>query len=368
MRTISPLGLLGLTLGGLSLMACASPIGDDADRDEPAEQTGQRAQSIWGCPEDVCGSNSPKIEAHGFHELNARGLPNPEQMRIVGAEHGKLRTLQVRVANGQLIASRGARMEWSGSALVGLRIFVEANIRDQLRTYELEVMAYRNLPYPVGAKGVTGAYVIEYTDSEGDRQNLCGYRPGGSPRDVPGLPWDEAYGQHPLEVIVFEGDRIDTATMTIDKNVDPDWFTFGCAGHTLAKLHLTRNTQASNAAGHEHPHSVQQAVLKMFAGDYCGDGTPFTVAGQPLTWRDEAGVMSFYGVPTTLEARWKDSGAACLYEPRMMHPATPEGRAKFPQILDAIRAVCPRLIDRPCLDTDLDNLDGYPIISGNRVP
>lgn len=365
MRTIHSLGLLGLAFGSLSMMACASPTGDDQDRDDEAEQTGQRAQSIGGCPEDVCGSNSPKIEAQGFHELSSRGLRNPEQMRIVGATHGRLSSLLVRVVNGQLIANRGQRMEWSGAALVGLRIFVEANIRDQLRTYELEVMAYRDLPYPVGAKGVTGAYVIEYTDSSGDRQNLCGYRPGGSPRDVPGLPWDEAYGQHPLEAIVFEGDRIDTATMTIDQNLDRTWFTFGCAGHTLAKLHLTRNTHASDAAVHGHTHSSQQAVLKMFAGDYCGNGTPFTVAGQPLAWRDAPGVVSFYGTTTTLEARWKESGAACLYEPRMLYP-TPEGATKFPQILDAIRAVCPHLVDQPCSDTDISNFDGYPIVSANR--
>lgn len=72
------------------------------------------------------------------------------------------------------------------------------------------------------------------------------------------------------EAIVFETDRFDAASKTMDPVGDPRWFNIGCAGHTLAKMHLTRNTIASGAAAHGVSANDRQATLKMLVADYCG--------------------------------------------------------------------------------------------------
>src|SRR6185295_18525269 len=60
----------------------------------------------------------------------------------------------------------------------------------------------------------------------------------------------------------------------------------------------------------------RQAMLKMFTADVCGDGTSFTVQGQPLVWADANGVTSFVKPPGSLEAIWNEGGALCLDTPR----------------------------------------------------
>lgn len=361
MRSFRTLALTALGLSGLGAsMGCALVEGEETT---PAIE--ETAQAI-GCPEDVCGSNSPKIEVQGFHELNVAGRPNAEQMRILSTTLGSQR-VNVVVENGQLYASVGGRRRVTGQSLVGLRIALEAVVKDQRRKYLLEIEEVRELAYPVGARGTTGAYVVKYTDSDGHRQNLCGYRPGGSNPDLPSLPWDEGFGQRPTEALFFEGDRIDTSAMTIG-GYDPQWFNIGCAGHALAKLHLTRHTTPSEADRHGHPHDQRQATLKMFVADYCGDGTAFTVPGQPLTWRDAQSVVPFFAAPTTIEARWKASGATCLGEPRLRYPATEEGRTKFPQgVYAAIQASCPQLLSTPCLPNDPYDFQGHALVSANRL-
>lgn len=358
MRSFRTLALTALGLSGLGAsMGCAIVEGEETT-------TAETAQAI-GCPEDVCGSNSPKIEVQGFHELNLAGRPNAEQMRLLSATlHAQRVSLEVE--NGRLYVGTGRRRV-TGQNLVGLRITLEAVVKDQRRKYLLEIEEARELPYPVGAKGATGAYVVKYTDSDGHRQNLCGYRPGGGNPDLPSLPWDEGFGQKPTEALFFEGDRIDTGAMTVG-GYEREWFNIGCAGHALAKLHLTRHTTPSDAIAHGHSLDQRQATLKMFVADYCGDGTPFTVPGQPLTWHDAQGVVPFFAAPTTIEARWKSTGATCLGEPRLMYPATEEGRTKFPQgIHAAIQAACPQLLTQPCLPSAPYDFQGQALVSANRL-
>jgi ADYC domain len=338
-------------------------LSNDAETPEPALTLSEVHQGLQECPEDTCGSNSPKIETLGFHELSVRGDSNAQDMRLVGATLNGA-PVSVSVLRAQLAARSGLFKALTGAQLVGLQLFIEARIKDETSTFQLEVMAARSLRYPVpaGSKDGSGAYVIEYTDRDGQRRNLCTANGGGSPD----LPWDEAFGQHPTEAVFFEGDRIDTATMTIDPNVDASWFNIGCAGHTLAKLHLTRNTTASNAPAFGHQLDDRQATLKMFVADYCGTGKPFTVAGQRLAWRDDQGVMEFYDQPFSLEARWQSYGAACLSEPRMLYPSTIEGAQRFPKIWQAIADECPALLQQPCADEDPYSFDGLPRVTGNR--
>lgn len=343
------LGLgLGLALGGCALSPDAEPL---------AEQV----QSIRECPEDTCGSNSPRVEAFNFHELSTAGRANPQGMRISSATLGRS-SVRLKVDRGHLLADTKNGVV-SGAGLIGLTINLVVPAGEAVRTYGLQIIGYRDLPYPVpsSSKDVTGAYTVQYVDSRGVRQNLCN---GGGSQD---LPPDEGFGQKADEAVFFEGDRINTETMTIDPGFESSWFNIGCAGHTLAKLHLTRNSTASGAAQYGHQHADRQATLKMFVADYCGNGVPFTVAGQPLAWRDPQGVMDFYGTPTTLEARWTAAGASCLGTPRMTNPATAEGAIKFPDIYQAIKQVCPDLLKlHRCSVPDITDFDGQLRVSANR--
>jgi hypothetical protein len=329
------------------------------------EQLGEIHQSLRECPEDTCGSNSPKIETQGFHELSLKGASNPQGMKLMGATLNSA-PVTVSVENARLVARSMRGRLLTGTQLIGLELFLEANIKDVVSTFELEVMEVRGLPYPVpvGSNDFSGAYVVEYTDRDGGRRNLCTDTSSGGPD----LPWDEAFGQRPNEAVFFEGDRIDTTTMTIDPIVDKSWFNIGCAGHTLAKLHHTRNTTASGAAAYGHQHDDRQATLKMFVADYCGNGKPFTVAGQRLAWRDLQGVMNFYSPPFSLEARWTSNGASCILAPRMLYPSTIEGAERFPDIWQAIADECPALLQKTCIDPDPYSFDGKPRVTGNRSP
>src|SRR5262249_25624302 len=131
---------------------------------------------------------------------------------------------------------------------------------------------------------------------------------------------DEALGLNSYDSVIFEGDRVDAAAKTIGAKIDPRWFNIGCAGHTLAKMALTGHTESAVKLGFSTSIAQRQTMLKMLSADYCGDGTPFTVSGQPLQWADDLGWM--HAAPDAqLEARWTSTGASCLMKPRVeAHP------------------------------------------------
>lgn len=347
-----PLPLALAAASAFTLAACLAPDAPPA--------TAERASALQECPEEYCGTNSPRIDVHGFHELSLAGQPNAQNMTIVGAALGG-DPVRLQVTSGALSVVRNQALV-TGQALVGLEITVDIDGRE----FVLELMAVSSLPFPVPAQGGDNlpTYVFEYIDAAGVRQNLCGNRPVPTPsREL--LYW-ETFNQVPREAILFEGDRIDTARMAISPIYDASWFNIGCAGHTLSKLHLTRNTTASRAAFYGHSLASRQATLKMLAADYCGTGRPFTVAGQPLAWRDPQQVMHFYAGATTLEARWDENGATCLGRPRLLHPVNAAGAQLFPDIYAAIASECPLLFDHPCTNTNLYDFEGADRVSANR--
>src|SRR6185295_14217582 len=165
----------------------------------------------------------------------------------------------------------------AGQGLVGAQL---AFARDGDAPRAVRIARVGSMVFPVGSHDAIETYVLEYSSiGLGGWRNLCGevaqaVAVGPDPEAL-GLPSDEA--------ILFEGDRIDLVHKTVAVEPDPDWFTIGCSGHVLAKLHLTRNTIASTRSvpGVES-FAGRQATLKLLTADYCGDGTAFTVAGQQL--------------------------------------------------------------------------------------
>jgi hypothetical protein len=133
--------------------------------------------------------------------------------------------------------------------------------------------------------------------------------------------------------LVFEGERIDPTTKTINPTIDTSWFNIGCAGHALAKMAVNAQTEAAKLAfGFNTTIADRQTFLKMVTGDYCGGGHSFTVSGQPLQWTDWRGYTQYVSSPINLalEARWTPSGAACLNQPRVEANPTMLGQQLFP--------------------------------------
>jgi len=352
---------------------------------EVAEPTlGELAQNSGGgnCDEFMCGTNSPQIAEFGFWELNlptslgAAGKPNNVGLQVLAFEKGPY-TYVPTVYGGRLTASRRSAMPpyatitIAGGDLVG-GWFALANGDRRFRLRIAEVGSVASWAQPKGGASpvMLESYLLDWSELAGNTwsepRNLGKALTGGATGDALGMT-----GPYALHTLLFEGDRID-ATRKLDTGVDPTWINFGVAGTALAKLALTGHTEASlNAGAFETTLAERQAMLKLLVADYCGDGTPFTVAGQPLNWRDDRGTMSLTALaaqpplPLVLEARWTEAGAACLDQPRVDAHWTQLGADTFgPDIYEQIRSHCGAAMPPPCTDHGFE-VDGYHLLTAS---
>ena len=230
-----------------------------------------------------------------FHELNLAGAPNSAGFSVIGIRKG--RAPYFFDVNGSVIAAgpRGSRPTAAGGAdLVGL----EFDLRDAAaKKYILRISGAATTAYWAAPTETVPTYTLTYTSAtQPVPQPLC------------------TAGEN--EAILFAGDRYDAErkTVTATGPGTAGWFNIACSGTALAKLHLTRHTEASQVV--KTTALDRQAMLKMFTADVCGDGTSFTVHGQPLLWADANHLTRFVAPAATLEAVWTDRGALCLDSPR----------------------------------------------------
>ncbi len=182
--------------------------------------------------------------------------------------------------------------------------------------------------------------------------------------------------RRPHHAVLFAGERFDFDTAEIHTTGEKDWFNWGCAGSSAAKLHLTGHTQAgSPRLGLPEPTvELRQAALYAFTATYCPGAPQLTVPGQPIRIAEERDVISRDGEVSfheraygTVEAMWSASGATCLSAPRLEDSA--------PDVWDEILAACGELPACPDRDdtmtSDLEGtlLDGeQPIVTFNLSP
>jgi ADYC domain len=362
--------LLAATILGAGCMT------GDAD---PPPRTVQ--QDIGGCDAWMCGSNSPQIAEFGFWDLNTPlnahtpGKANDAGLSLVRFEKGAGRYLP-RVVKGKLIAQPITSLPpfnvaLTGSSLVGGALL----LRTGARQFKIQVDATGTVKSwaqptdPAAPQVWLESYLLDWSEMAPDGSyerfvNMCSH-PGE--RDDTGMTGPLAF-----QTLLFEGDRISATKKTI-YDVDTTWFNLGCAGSALAKMALTGHTEAARQAQTFTTDPLQrQTILKMFAGDYCGDGTPFTVAGQPLNWADDRGTMKMPALlaspprPVVREARWTPDGAACLDKARVDAHWTLLGAQTFAAngpVIDQVLARCPNL--KPCDDNTLD-VDGYHLITATE--
>jgi len=293
-----------LTLG------CAMPVDDFS-----------ALEQALNCPNFMCGSNSPEVDNLGMHEGNVKGLANANGFRLVKVDKGN-KSYRMAVKAGEVvltpIAGGSTISEYSVAGATLHFIHDGDNLKYDIRI--TQVLKTGFWAHKEGAGGSVYTYLLEWTanaDPNKVWKNICV------------KPEAEADpGMDKFHAVIFEGDRIDPLTKRV-KGVDTDWFNIGCAGHALAKMHLTGHTYAAGLRGFHTNLAERTTMLKTLSADYCGDGTNFTVAGVKLTWRDDKGWMRFSPLNAKIEALWTDNGAFCLNEPRLDANPTEEGIAEF---------------------------------------
>ncbi len=329
--------LLMMSLGAALVSACV----------DQAEQPGERTavQALEECPNFACGQNGPKLNNREFHELSEQHLRNREGFATTDLTKGGL-TYQIDVAGWEL-RGLSASGNLVGAALKGATFDINHATGKQYRVQIADVATMQIYAGPL--KGVTiPQYILQWIEITPGAppthyKNLCSNPPTGTYRQ-------ETLYQLGESTLFFEGNRYDSARKTLLAG-STTWFNLGCAGHALSKLLLTGHTELSGNTST----AQQQAALKMITADYCGDGTSFTVAGEPLYWKSNNGYMAFLAQPESLEGRWGPNGPLCIDEYRLVKSNNPLAQVYFPDAADgtpgvevAVNARCPAKLPPTC--------------------
>jgi hypothetical protein len=286
---------------------------------EEAEVTNTSEHEIGGtlCPPWIC-ENSPETLYMGLHELHLGEKLNAQGFRLEPDATGRASIFknglryELHVDHGRL-AAVGYGMKLQGQALVGAEMHVLR--ADGSPLYYIRIERTRNGSFGIDPKTPLEFYKLSWKDptwpSDASGKPICN---GGAYVEEGAL-----YGMRQDEVLVFVGDRIDGDALTITPDPDKLWMSIGCAGHTLAKLHITHNTTSSNIVP---DWAGNQATLKMYAADFCNTGTAWTLSGTPIRWKGGP-VSTYASYVSGIEARWNENGATCLNTTRINQPVAP---------------------------------------------
>ena len=362
-------------MAGLALVMVAAGCGVELGDDEPTTDPVARKE----CPDYGCGGqNSPNIAGTYFHELNMTSslshlVPNREGVALVSFTQAGV-AYDLHVAHGRLVGTANGQNTIRGGQLQGAIFVVRIGSATSFQDYHIKIDEVHDevLYWAKGgdAPALEG-YRLKYQRiNDTSFQDMCTRPPAIGGPDVLSMGGDFIH-----DVLVFEGERIDGRTRTDAADPTHEWFSIGCAGGTLAKMYLTGHTLVATLDGFSTTQAERQAILKMFSADYCGDGTPFTVSGQPLQWADDHKWMNADSSEITkqssFEARWTDTGAACLSTPRATIAGTPANVELGQGVVDDIASTCAAVGHRlrPCSDTNYDGnsypFDGYHLLSVN---
>ena len=328
---------------------------------------------MWGgCDDWGCGSNSGEVDHLGLHDIHGKvgGRPNANGFRVTKIQKTSCAVFcttkfydRVFAVGGELRAT-GASGTLTGAGIAGLEIFVS----NGANKYIISVASKgRNVNMWAHITGFESwpQYVLEWDVERLPGQKMewkavCTHPPtDGSP---------DLLGMNAFHSVVFENDEIDaTRKIVVGLRPEPNWIDIGCAGHAVAKMLLTGNTSAGDAAfGFHSTFNDKTAALKMITGDVCGTGHVFTVAGQPLQWIDAASFNKYMpGFAGKKEALWTHKGATCLNKPRVLANPTALGTLTFPTLETDIKIDCGGTRPPFCADLDPYSFAGHYYISSN---
>ncbi len=311
------------------------------------------------CDDWGCGMNSPQIDQYGFHELALDGSKNAEGSAIKSFRLANNPDVKLDVEYGRVTATDIHGHVYEGSSLIDSVLTLTHGSQE---VYYLRFVNVSETKMWTADAKVIPSYEIHWSANGKVWTNMCKLAGNIDPND--------ALGMDTFKTLIFEGERISSKDKKIGANLDPGWINFGCAGSTLAKLFLVGRTEAARKYGVETTIPERQAALKMFSADYCGGGTPFTVAGQRLQWMDAQGTLKYDpSLQVALEARWDASGATCLDKPRLIANPTQLGWDVFQDattLTDAITKECQNALhDLPPCTGDVDDVAGKFLNSAN---
>jgi hypothetical protein len=343
---MSPLTRIALVAALETAAACS--LGCVIDAPSPAigsagDSTATAVAAITDptCPDWGCGMNSPTLaDGVAFDELDSAGAPDRAGIKIVSArQFGK--PVQIKIVRHFItaVALDGSGTVFEHGNLVGTVIELDKGGT----SYGLKIDDVQEQSLAFWA-GDTGEFVPFYRIlvrlplDNAFKAPIC----------KPSLP-DAVWGPVEHYAIAFTGDRYEPVRKRVaDAGRGTTWFNLACAGTATAKMHLVRHTNAGAwtlatwdpskdvldpGAPFRTRVAQRQAMLKMYAADYCGDGTAYTVDGRPLLYDDEnhwyappppvpplgiAADGSLTPAGAAIEALWTAEGAACLTTPRMV--------------------------------------------------
>lgn len=325
--------MLRTVLIATALVSCAQP---DQLELGSTEQEGK-------CPVAVCGNNSPLMGPFRADELSERGAANLAGLRLLGfvgrpgsgSPCSTAVPCRLDVKGDDLIVfvpsptAPGGYVERTGSSLTGGYLLVwqpgDPNYAPAIPAGNAKIIinSWSKLTtFWQGPNGpIVDTYGLLYEIPGHSRGPVCGTPPPAT--DGEGNQW-----QSRLEAMFFSGDRYDHERMLVTATNDAeagDWFNIACAGSATMKLHLNRHTNAGSTAAITTTKSQRQAMLKMFSGDFCGDGTTFTVHGTKIQWTSNTNMSGpvVNGI-NSFESFWNEDGAVCMDRHRLESSTDPE--------------------------------------------
>ncbi|MCY1054008.1 ADYC domain-containing protein [Nannocystis sp. SCPEA4] len=276
--------------------------------DEPAEFAGDEPVSLrpgggYGCTQ--CSVNSPTVNDALITELNLDGVANSSGVTFVdifNPANGLHYKPDMNPARDELIArnmNNPQQVVYTGPQLVGKVLsLMTPNGPVQLRIVGFD----GQVPSWAAGGGFVNAYRMQYNDVDNVSQPVC---PNTSDehKDLVTLIHGETYDRETNEITPAQG----------------RWFTIACVAEGAYKMKMMDYAPSGLRRANLEQ---RKATLRMVTADYCGDGTPYTVDGTPVAWRNANGSITPGVAETSLEAKWGPNGALCLDDPRYADPAS----------------------------------------------
>lgn len=259
------------------------------------------------CPEEKCGSNSTVIDGVYFWEAKLNVMS--QNVILLGFENLPAGAVKLDVDRDRLVAVNAAGQPMSESIEHSRLRFGVNN-----QTYLVEIARVNHEVHYLANDNhelIETYRMVYHSLITDDYKPLCETKVEGQVDAIE-------------DAIVFEGDRYDPDTRNVIHGADTKgWFNIACLDGAPAKTHRLRATMATTPPAPKIDTGRFQAAFSMWSADYCGDGTAYTVPGEPLLVKDRADSISpswSWGPktkqPSSYEAVWGPNGAVCLDTPR----------------------------------------------------
>lgn len=278
-----------------ALAGCDDPVGFVGD-----EPVFERDGGGYGCTQ--CSLNSPTVNDALITELHLDGLANAGGVTFVdifNPANGHHYKPDINLSRDELVARNmnNNQLALAGPQLVGKFL----SLMTPSGPVQLKIVGFDGgVPSWASGGGTVSIYRMQYTDLDGVTHPVC---PNTSDphKDMVTLIYGETYNRVTNEVVGGQS----------------RWFTIACVAEAAFKMKM----MDYHPTGTRHATRDQRrATLRMVTADYCGDGTPYTVDGTSVAWRNANGSVTPTIAETSLEAKWGPEGALCLDDPRWADP------------------------------------------------